>query len=325
MMIRTIGLIVTLALGLLAGPLPTEAQQAGKVYRIGFLTPGSSVPKEFRQGLRDLGYVEGKNIIFEPRFAEGKLDRFPRFAEELVRLKVDVIVTQSTWAVRAAKQATTTIPIVMRTASDPVGRGFVASLARPGGNITGLTAGTGRGIMGKRLELLKEVVPKLSRVGVLWDPRGRNFSHLQKLVKHTAGLLGLKIQSLEVRSPDDLESAVQAAIEEGAQGLLTIRNPPIMRGRERIVALAIKSRLPAIYVDKRFVTDGGLMSYGADSADSYRRQAIYVDKILKGANPATLPMEQATKFELFINLKTAKQIGLTIPPEVLFRADRVIQ
>ena len=183
----------------------------------------------------------------------------------------------------------------------------------------------GRGQTGKRLELLMEVVPKLSRVAVFWDPRRRNFPHLQKSVKHTAGLLGLKIQSLEVRSPDDLESAFQAAIEEGAQGLFPTRHESILRGRKRFVALAIKSRLPAIYADKRFVTDGGLMSYGADRDYLNRRQANYVDKILKGANPATLPIEQATKFELLINLKTAKQIGLTIPPEVLFRADKVIR
>jgi putative ABC transport system substrate-binding protein len=326
MRLRTIGLISSLALGLLAGPLPTVAQQKGKVPRIGYLAPRSAVPKEFKQGLRELGYIEGKNIIFEPRFAEGKFDRFPRFAAELVRLKVDVIVTWSSPAARAAKKATTTIPIVMLARGDPVRRGLVASLARPGGNITGMTGTTGTGrLPAKHLELLKEVVPNLSLVGALWDSRRRNFPRTQKRVEHTAGLLGLKIQSLEVQSPDDLEGAFQVATKAGAQGLITFRHAPILRGRKRIVALAIKSRLPAIYGDKIFVKAGGLMSYGPDQANLYRRQATYVDKILKGANPANLPVEQPKKFELLINLKTAKQIGITIPPEFLFRADKVIK
>ncbi len=325
MRLRTIGLISLLVLGLLAGPLPAEAQKAEKMPRIGYLAPRSAVPKEFKQGLRELGYIEGKNIIFEPRFAEGKFDRFPRFAAELVRLKVDVIVTWSSPAARAAKKATTTIPIVMLARGDPVRRGLVASLARPGGNVTGMTSSTGSPLSAKHLELLKEVVPNLSLVAVLWDPRRRNFPRTQKRVEHTAGLLGLKIQSLEVRGPDDLESAFQVATKAGSQGLITFRHAPILRGRKRIVALAIKSRLPAIYGDKIFVKAGGLMSYGPDQADLYRRQATYVDKILKGANPANLPVEQPKKFELLINLKTAKQIGITIPPEFLFRADKVIK
>ena len=229
----------------------------------GYLSTSGIVSKEFKQELRELGYVEGQNIVIEARFAEGKIDRFPQFAAELVRLKVDVIVTRSTPAARAAKQATTTIPIVMLAGGDPVERGLVDSLARPGGNITGLNYVAGRGQTGKRLELLKEVVPKLSRVGVLWDPRRRNFPRKQKRLKHTAELLGLKIQSLEVRSPDDLEGAFQAATKEGAQGLIAYRHSPITRGRKRIIAMAIKSRLPAIYGHKRFVKDGGLMSYGA--------------------------------------------------------------
>ena len=325
MRLRTIGLMITLALVLLAGPLPTVAQQKGKVPRIGYLAPRSAVPKEFKQGLRELGYIEGKNIIFEPRFAEGKFDRFPRFAAELVRLKVDVIVTWSSPAARAAKKATTTIPIVMLARGDPVRRGLVASLARPGGNVTGMTSSTGSPLFAKHLELLKEVVPNLSLVGALWDSRRRNFPRTQKRVEHEAGLLGLKIQSLEVRGPDDLESAFQVATKAGAQGLITFRHAPILRGRKRIVALAIKSRLPAIYGDKIFVKAGGLMSYGPDQADLYRRQATYVDKILKGADPATLPVEQPKKFDLIINLKSAKRIGLTIPPEVLYRATKVIK
>jgi len=325
MRLRPVTLAVIFVLGLLAGPLPTVAQQKGKVPRIGYLAPRSAVPKEFKQGLRELGYIEGKNIIFEPRFAEGKFDRFPRFAAELVRLKVDVIVTWSSPAARAAKKATTTIPIVMLARGDPVRRGLVASLARPGGNVTGMTSSTGSPLFAKHLELLKEVVPNLSLVGALWDSRRRNFPRTQKRVEHEAGLLGLKIQSLEVRGPDDLESAFQVATKAGAQGLITFRHAPILRGRKRIVALAIKSRLPAIYGDKIFVKAGGLMSYGPDQADLYRRQATYVDKILKGADPATLPVEQPKKFDLIINLKSAKRIGLTIPPEVLYRATKVIK
>ncbi len=302
-----------------------EAQQAGKVYRVGYLAPRSTVPEEFRQRLRELGYIEGKNIIIETRFAEGKSDRFPGFAAELVRLGVDLIVTVSTPAARAAKKATTTIPIVMRASGDPVRRGLVASLAKPGGNITGLIASAGTSLSTKRLELLKEIVPGLSRVGVLWDSRRRNFQRTKKRTVHQAGLLGLKILSLEVRSPDDLESAFRVATVGGAQGLITMRHSPIMRGRKRIVALALKSRLPAIYGDKIFVKDGGLMSYSASWADLYRRQATYVDRILKGANPGDLPIEQPTKFDLVINLKTAKQIGVTIPPLLLYQADEVIQ
>jgi len=325
MRLRTIGLISILVLGLLAGPLPAEAQKAEKMPRIGYLAPRSAVPKEFMQGLRELGYIEGKNIIIEPRFAEGKFDRFPRFAAELVRLKVDVIVTLSSPAARAAKKATTTIPIVMLAGGDPVRRGLVASLARPGGNITGLTGSTGSPLSAKHMELLKEVVPNLSLVAALWDSRRRDFLRNQKRTNHAAGLLGLKIQSLEVQSPDDLEGAFQVATRAGAQGLITFRHAPIMRGRKRIVALAIKSRLPAIYGDKIFVKDGGLMSYGTDYADLYRRHATYVDRVLRGANPGDLPIEQPTKFELVINLKTAKKIGLTIPPEFLFRAHKVIK
>jgi len=306
--------------------LPAHAQQKGKVPRIGFLLPRTAIPEEFRQRLRELGYVEGKNIIFEPRFAEGKFDRFPGFAAELVRLRVDVIATVSSPAARAAKEATTTIPIVMLASGDPVRRGLVASLAKPGGNITGLTRSPGRSLTLKYMELLKEVVPELSCVGVLWDSRRRDFPRRQKETKHAAALLGLKVQSLELRSPDDVDSAFQDAAQAGVQGLLiTFRHAPILRGRKRIVALAIKSRIPAIYGDKIFVKNGGLMSYGTDSSDLYGRQANYVDRVLKGANPGDLPIEQPTKFEMFINLKTAKQIGITIPPEMLYRADKVIR
>ena len=310
---------------LIALSFPAHAQQKGKVPRIGLILPRTAIPEEFRQRLRELGYVEGKNIILEPRFAEGKFKRFPGFAEELVRLRVDVIATVSTPAARAAKKATSTIPIVMLASGDPVRRGLVASLAKPGGNITGLTRSAGTPLSTKSLELLKEIVPGLSRVGVLWDSRRRNFQRTKKRTVHQAGLLGLKILSLEVRSPDDLESAFRVATVGGAQGLITLRHAPIMRGRKRIVEMAIKSRIPAIYSDKIFVKSGGLMSYGPDYADFYRRQANYVDKVLKGANPASLPIEQPRKFEMFINLKTAKQIGFTFAPEMLFRADKVIK
>lgn len=305
-------------------PAP-HAQQKEKVPRIGFLLPRTAVPEEFRQRLRELGYVEGKNIIIEPRFAEGKFDRFSGFAAELVRLRVDVIATVSTPAAKAAKEATTTIPIVMLASGDPVRRGLVASLAKPGGNITGLTRSAGTPQSPKRMELLKEIVPGISRVGVLWDSRRRDFQRTKKSTVRSAELLGLTVVSLEVRSLDDLESAFQAATEAGVQGLITNRHAPILRGRKRIVALAIKSRIPAIYGDKIFVKSGGLMSYGTDHSDLYGRQANYVDRVLKGANPGDLPIEQPTKFELVINLKAAKQIGVTIPPSILFRADKVIK
>jgi len=244
----------------------------------------------------------------------------------LVQLRVDVIATVSTPAAKAAKKATTTIPIVMLASGDPVRRGLVASLAKPGGNITGLTRSPGRPLTPKRMELLKEIVPGLSHVGVFWDSRRRDHQHTKKRILHQARSLGLKVQSLELRGTDDIDGAFQAAAQAGVQGLLiTFRHAPILRGRKRIVALAIKSRIPAIYGDKIFVKSGGLMSYGTDSSDLYGRQATYVDRILKGAKPGDLPIEQPTKFEMFINLKTAKQIGITIPPEMLYRADKVIR
>jgi len=301
------------------------AQQAGKVYRVGYLAPRSTVPEEFRQRLRELGYVEGKNIVIEHRSAGRKFERFPGLAAELVRLRVDVIATRSHAAAWAAEEATTTIPIVILVTGDPVWMELVTSLARPDGNITGLTASPGPSLFRKRLELLKEVVPQLSLVAVLWDPSRRDIPLYVEWMNDEAGLLGLKIQSLEVRSTDDLEGAFQAATEQGAQGLITRRHRPILRGRKRIVALAIKSRLPAIYDNKRFVKSGGLMSYGTSRADLDRRQANYVDRILKGAKPGDLPIEQPTKFELVVNLKTAKQIGVTIPPEVLLQATKVIK
>jgi len=307
-----------------------EAQQAKKVPRIGVLTTGSEqllYTEAFRQGLRELGYVEGKNITIEYRRAQGINDRLPNLALELVRLKVDIIVTSGgSAAVLAAKNATKTIPIVMVTGSDPVGTGLVASLARPGENITGLSVG-GPALYGKRLELLKETVPKISRVGVLRNPTHPASALDLKEIQTAAHALGLQLQSLELRTPDDIEGAFEAATEAQAQALLVTNESPISlsAGGKRIVDLVAKSRLPAMYADREWPNAGGLMSYGANNVDLFSRAAIFVDKILKGAKPGDLPIEQPMKFELAINLKAAKQIGLTIPPNVLARADRVIR
>ncbi len=323
MRLRTIGLISVLTLGLLAGPLPTEAQEA-KIPRIGYLSPGSGRDRAFWQGLRELGYVDGQNIVIVPRGARGKRDRLPALAAELVRLKVDVIVALNPPAARAAKNTTTTIPIVIGSSRDPVRSGFVASLARPGGNITGLWSISGD-LIGKRLELLKEVVPGLSRVAVLWKPGRRRSDARFKRTQVTARALGMQLQSLQVHDPSDFQGAFEAATRERAGALITLRNPDIVGHRKRIAELALESRLPAVYDDRAFVEVGGLMSYGADLGALHRRAAIFVDKILKGAKPADLPIEQARDFELVINLKTAKQIGITIPPAVLYRTDKVIK
>ncbi len=322
---RTVWLLPLIA-GIGTSLTIAEAQQPEKIPRIGFLAAGSdasSAPltEAFRQGLRELGYVEGKSIIIEYRYAEGRLERFSGLAAELVRLKVDIIVTAGRPSIHAAKQATSTIPIVMAAAGDPVGQGLVASLARPGGNITGLTTIRGD-LTGKRLELLKEAASKVSRVAVLWgSPAASNF----KVTEAAARSLGLEVQSLEVRGPGDLEGAFRAAGKKRAHALVVLRNPVIFTALQQIAELAMKSRLPAIYDDREFVRAGGLMSYGTDNADLFRRAATYVDKILKGAKPADLPVEQPTKFELVINLKVAKALGLTIPKSILIRADEVIE
>jgi len=306
-----------------------EAQQAKKTPRIGYLssrTPsGDSARIEaFRQGLRDLGYLQGKNIAIEYRYAEGKIDRLPGMARELVRLKVDVIVVDGATATRAAKDATKVIPIVMSNSSDPVVLGFVASLARPGGNITGLT-NLAPEIGGKRLELLKEIVPRVSRVAVLADPSTQAYGPQMKEVEVAARGLGLQLQPVEVRGPNDLANAFSAMTTGRAGALIALNQPTLNVHRERIVELAVKSRLPAIYGGREWAEAGGLVAYGPDQASLFKRAATYVDKILKGAMPAELPVEQPMKFELVINLKTAKQIGLTIPPNVLARADKVIK
>ena len=302
------------------------AQQPEKTPRIGYLNIGSEVgqvPESFLQGLRDLGYVEGKNIIIEYRGdAQRREDRLPELAADLVRLKVDVIVALSPPAARAAQNATKTIPIVIRSTGDPVKAGFVSSLAHPGGNITGVTSISSE-LYGKRLELLKEVIPRLSRVAVLRNP-DRSASDFKEM-ERAARTLGLQLQSVEVRGPNDFENAFRAARKARAQALITIRTPLINNQRKEVAHLAIKSRLPAIYDENQYVEADGLMSYGTNLADLQRHAAVFVDKILKGRKPADLPVEQPTKFEFIINLKVAKQIGLTIPPNVLARADRVIR
>jgi putative ABC transport system substrate-binding protein len=279
----------------------------------------------FRRGLREFGYVEGKNILIEYRYAEGNSGRLPRLAAELVRLKVDVIVTAGPASTRSAKQATATIPIVMAYDDDPVGNGFVTSLARPGGNITGSSTLSPE-ISGKQLELLKEIVAKLSRVAVIGEDVTRpGIPQALREINLAADAFRVQVQYLEVRGPKDLETAFLAASKERADATLMVHGPVLYSQRKRLAELAVKNRLPAIYPRQDYVEDGGLMSYGVSFIDLYRRTATYVDKILKGRNPADLPVEQPIKFEFFINLKAAKQIGLTIPPNLLARADKVIK
>ena len=306
-----------------------EAQQATKIPRIGYLSATSTSNnaariEAFRQGLRELGYVEGKNIVIEWRHAEEKLDRLPALAVELVRLKVDVIVTAGPPATRAAKGATSTIPIVMGFDNDPVGNGFVASLARPGGNITGL-ANLNPELSGKRLELLKEIIPRLSRVAVFGESTFPGNTQSLRETELAAGAFGVKLQYLEVLGPKDIQTAFGAARKGRAEAVLVLQSPIFNSQRKQIVELAVKNRLPAIYSAAEWMEDGGLMTYSASLTDLFRRVATYVDKILKGTKPADLPVEQPTKFELIINLKAAKQISLTIPPNVLARADKVIK
>jgi ABC-type uncharacterized transport system substrate-binding protein len=314
---------------LLAVAVIAQTQQPTKVSRIGFLSVTSlstisARTEAFRQGLRELGYVEGKNIVIEWRSAEGKLDRVPALAAEVVRLKVDVIVTGGATDTRAAKEATNTIPIVMAQDSDPVGSGFVASLARPGGNITGLST-LAPEVSGKRLELLKEIIPKLSRVAVLGISTRPGNAQSLKEVELAAGAFKVEVQYLDVLDVKEIETAFRAATKGRAEAVLVLQSPFFNSQRKQFVELAVKSRLPAIYPQTDYTEAGGLMYYGANTPDLFRRAATYVDKILKGAKPADLPVEQPKTFELIINLKAAKQIGLTIPPNVLARADRVIK
>ena len=322
--------VLTLCATLFALCVAADAQQPGKIPRISYLGFGSpsTIPtriEAFRQGLRELGYVEGKNIFIEWRSAEGNADRLPSLGAELVRLKVGIIVTNGPYSTRAAKAATVTIPIVMAAVGDPVGDGIVASLARPGGNITGLSS-VAPELSGKRLELLREIVPKLSRVAVFGSSTSPNTAGSLREVELAAGALKVKVQYLDVLSPKDIETAFRAAVKGRADAMLWQVAAGVANAhRTQILELAVKSRLPAIYANQRTVEAGGLMSYGVINLDLDRRAATYVDKILKGAKPADLPVEQPTKFELIINLTAAKQIGLRIPPNVLVRADKVIK
>ena len=328
---RLIGVAVVLTLGLILAPLAAEAQLAGKVPRVAYLTPWSdSDPgrqrglEAFRQGLRELGYVEGQNIAIESRSAEGTDDRLPALAADLVRSKVDVIVATSGAATKAAQQATRTIPIVMSLVNDPVGSGLVASLARPGGNVTGLTI-MAPDLMAKRLELLKEVVPKLSRVALLQNPDNPASAAQLREAEAAARALRVQPQTLEARNPQEIEGAFAAMIRERAGALLILSDAIFFTQRRQIAELAAKGRLPSIIGTRDYPVAGGLMAYGPNFLDLERRAATFVDRILKGAKPGDLPAEQPTKFELVINLKTAKALGLTIPQSVLLRADQVIQ
>jgi putative ABC transport system substrate-binding protein len=339
---NAIALFITLALGLLVAPLAADAQQPTKVPRIGIVQGGGGpgdwpieidltpegFTKAFRQGLRELGYIEGKNILVEYRGAEGYRDRIPGLVAELLHLHVDVLVSGNGQAIRAAKETTTTVPVVMVYNADPVVDGIVESLARPGGNITGLTTLT-RDLRGKRLEVLTEVVPGIARVGILGDANeGEWWVAAFKDYEAAARALKIQLQSLEVRGPNpDLEGAFQAAAKGGASALIALRTSVFLRNSnlKRIADLAIQNRLPSMYEESRFVEVGGLVSYTSNDAENYRHAAVYVDKILKGAKPADLPIEEPKTFELVINLKTADTLGLTIPPAILFQATKVIR
>ncbi len=297
--------------------------------RIGWLSTGSTTShglllEGFREGLRELGYTEGKNIAIEYRWAEGRVDRLPQLATELVQLKVDVLVTAGSPGILAAKQATTTIPIVMALGGDPVGSGYVASLARPGGNITGLS-NLAEDLVAKLLELLMKAVPGVSRVAVLSNPANPAHASFRRVIQGAAGTMGVKLLPVNASGPREFDGAFATMIREHAGGLVELPDPMFLTERNRLTGLANQNRLPAIYGFREHAAAGGLMAYGVNLRDSYRRAATYVDKILKGAKPADLPVEQPTKFELVINLKTAKALGLTIPPSVLVRADQVIE
>jgi putative ABC transport system substrate-binding protein len=320
---------ILVAAMMLAVVVLVQAQQPARILRIGILIPASAsffLPRVevFRQRLRELGYVEGKNIVIEYRYADGKPERLPDLAAELVRLKVDVIVTSSPSATLAAKKASGTIPIVIASAGDPVGTGLVSSLARPGGNITGLSL-MAPDLDGKRLELLKEAFPKIARVAFLWGSGGTRGNLPLTEMEAVAQALGLKLLSLPVRSLDDFESAFARAKRDGAQALITSTGGLINTQQRQVLDLAVKNRLPAMYPYSEFVEAGGLMSYAPSYTDLFRRAADFVDKILKGSKPADLPVEQPTKFEFIVNLKAAQQIGVTVSPNVLARADKVIK
>ena len=327
MWFSAVGCIVTLILSLLAVPLAAAAQPPGKVYRIGYLAtnpPLAHVWDALLDGLRERGYREGQNLVFERRFSEGHAERFPEFAAELVRLRVDCILVITTPAALAAKHATQTIPIVMTSAIDPVGAGLVASLAQPGGNLTGLSV-LAPELSGKRLELLQEVVPGMTRVAVLWNAANPAHALVWQETQAAARALGLLLHSQEVQGPQDLEGAFARTAQVRPEALLVLGDALIGMHRPHIVAFATQQHLPSVFGGREWVVAGGLMSYGASLADLFRRAATYVDKLLKGAKPADLPIEQPMKFELVLNLKTAQALGITIPPVVLFQADEVIK
>ena len=322
--------VILLAFAFLAVPLAAEAQQSGKVYRIGVLeavgmAENSENLSAFRQGLRELGYVEGQNFIIEYRSTDGRAERFPDLASELVRLAVDVIVTRGTPAALAARQATGTVPIVMASSGDPAAEGVVASLARPGGTVTGFHLMAPPDLAGRRLQLLKEMVPGLSRVGILWNPVSHYSPLLIRETAKAASAMGVQLHSFEVRQPEDFERTFEAAALSQIDALITVEDYLTVAHRTRIVEFAAMSRLPSMHGLREFVDAGGLVAYGSDRRDLFRRSASYVHRIFTGANPADLPVEEPTRFELIINLKTAKALGLTVPPSLLRRADRVIE
>jgi putative tryptophan/tyrosine transport system substrate-binding protein len=315
----------------LAWPLKADAQPSGKLFRIGFFSSGAAAAqggpgtaRYYVEALRGLGWIEGKNVVFEYRYAENHPDRLADMAAELVHLKVDVIVAGGTLAPLAAKRATSTIPIVMANAGDPLGSGLVSSLAYPGGNVTGLSL-MAPDLGGKRLELLKELLPGLSRAAVVWNAANPYAANVFRETERAARKLAIDIQSLEVRGPDDFDTAFEAARAQHPEGLITIEDPLTIDNRKQIVDFAARNRLPAIHGVREFVEAGGLIAYGANLVDLARRAATYVDKILRGAKPADLPVQQPTKFEMVINLKTAKALGLELPPTLLARADEVIE
>jgi ABC-type uncharacterized transport system substrate-binding protein len=323
--------ITSVAVTMLASPLVADAQPSGKVWRIGYLalglrpTPGSSpVFDAFLQGLRELGYVDGRNVTLEIRHAEGRNDRFPWLASELVKLNLDVLVAESTPAAIAAKEASRTVPVVMVSVGDPVGAKLVDSLARPGGNVTGLSL-VAPELSAKRLDLFKQTLPKLSRVAVLWNSANPGMQLRVRQTELAAPALGLTLQSVTVQSPDDFDAVFTAMGKDRPESLLVMADTVTATNTKRIVEFAARNRVPAIYEARNFVDAGGFMSYGLDFSDHYRRAATYVDRILKGAKPADLPVEQPTKFELVINMRTAKALGLTIPQSLLLRADQVIE
>jgi putative tryptophan/tyrosine transport system substrate-binding protein len=328
---RTLGLVIALVaacfVSVLLPSAPAQAQEPrpGKIYRIGFLRAGHPPPaylEGFQQGLREGGYVYGQNVVVELRATDGSVDQLPMLAEELLRSKVDVILASAGPAALIVKNATTSVPVVFVGVVDPVGLGLVPSLARPGGNLTGLATTSGD-FAGKRLELLKAIVPRLRRVAVLWHPANPTNPIQLKGAQAAAATLGVKLEPVQIQGPDDVDSAIKAV--RGADGILMLESPLFTTHRARLAELASKARLPAIYGQKEYVEAGGLMSYGTHFFDLYRRAASYVDRILKGAKPADLPVEQPAKFEFVINLRTAKALGLTISPSLLLRADKVIE